>query len=51
MMLCSGLLEDVDLERKVVRWRGEHDTTGFEHETIGAPNVRTNGPLTPRSST
>ena len=34
MMLCSGLLEDVDLERKVVRWRGEHDKTGFEHETI-----------------
>ena len=34
MMLCSGLLEDVDLERKVVRRRGEHDKTGFEHETI-----------------
>jgi integrase len=26
--------EDVDLERKAVRWRGEHDKTGFEHETI-----------------
>jgi hypothetical protein len=32
MMLCSGLLEDVDLERKLVRWRGEHDKTGFARD-------------------
>jgi len=26
--------EDVDLVTKAVRWRGEHDKLGFEHETV-----------------
>lgn len=26
--------DDVDLDKKSVRWRGEHDKLGFEHETI-----------------
>jgi integrase len=26
--------DDVDLDKKCVRWRGEHDKLGFEHETI-----------------